>query len=149
MFDNWMTRGVLALALVAGTAGVVVAEGSTAASAASSPLICKKFFGHTTSKVVIAKCVGVKGSAHFAGSDILTGGTLTWGKTGLTTSYTGSATSPGEGSCPVGRVEYDFTGSVTDDTSTYVDVGDTVTYDICVNSTTHVVKLIRMTTSSF
>jgi hypothetical protein len=58
-------------------------------------------------------------------------------------------TSPGEGSCAAGRVEYDFTGTVTAGTSIYVTVDDTVSYDVCVNSTTHVVNLIRRTTGSF
>jgi hypothetical protein len=159
MVDNRLTRrlvtrralasGVLALALGAGAVGVTAVEGSTVASAASFTLTCRKIFGHVTTTVVVTKCDGVKGASHFAGPDILTGGTLTWGKTGPTTTYTGSATSPGEGICIAGRVEYDFTGTVTADTSTYVTVGDTVTYSVCINSTTNVVNLIKRTTATF
>jgi hypothetical protein len=154
MFDNWTARGrmarvALALALAAGAVGVTVVEGSPAASATAPPLICHKIYGHITTTVVITKCGVAQGGAHFAGPDILTGGTLTWGKSRTTTAYTGTATSPGEGICPAGRVEYDFTGTITGDTSTYVNLGDTVTYDICVNSTTDVVNLIRRTTATF
>ncbi len=157
MSDKWMTRGrmarvALALALAAGAVGAVgvtIVEGASTASATASPLICHKIYGHITTTVVITKCGVAQGGAHFTGSDILTGGTLTWGKSRTTTSYSGTATSPGEGICPAGRVEYDFTGTITGDTSTYVNVGDTVTYDICVNSTTDVVNLIRRTTATF
>jgi hypothetical protein len=149
VFDKWMTRGVLVVALGAGAAGVVAAGSPTVASADTSSMLCSKFFGHITSKVVIAKCNVTRHTANIAGSDFLTGGTLTWGKSGATTAYAGSADSPGQGSCAVGRVEYDFTGTVTADTSTYVSEGDTVTYDLCVNSRTNVVKLVKGTKASF
>jgi hypothetical protein len=154
MFHNRMTRGALALALGAGVLGVstlgVTAIGeSTVASASTPPLICHKIFGHITTKVTIAKCGVAQKGATFAGADILTGGTLTWGKTRMTTSYTGTATSPGQGACGSGKVEYDFTGTVTADTSTYVSVGDTVTYDVCVATATNVVHIVKRTTASF
>jgi len=154
MFHNRMMRGVLAIALGAGALGAtalgVTAVGeSTVASASTPPLICHKIFGHITTTVDIAKCGVAQKGAHFAGADILTGGTLTWGKSRATTSYTGTATSPGEGSCGAGKVKYDFTGTVTADTSTYVTVGDTVTYDVCVDTTTNVVHIVKRTTASF
>jgi hypothetical protein len=98
---------------------------------------------------VISKCGVAQAGAAFAGPNIMTGGTLSWYKSRTTTSYTGSVTSPGQGACIAGRAEYDFTGTVTADTSGYVTVGDSVTYDFCLNLTTKVVKLIRRTTASF
>ena len=149
MIDNRMTRGALALALGAGLLGVTAVEASTAASATTPPLVCHKIYGHLNTAVVVAKCGVAQNGAHFAGTDILSGGTLTWGVSKATTSYTGVATSPGQGTCIAGRVEYDFTGTITADTSGYVTVGDSVSYHVCINSTTQVVKLVNGTTGSF
>lgn len=112
-------------------------------------LVCRKIFGHLTTIVTVAKCGVAQKGAHFAGSNLLTGGTLTWAKSKATTTYAGSATSPGQGVCTAGHTEYDFTGSVTGDTSAYVAVGDGVSYQVCVNSTSQVVKLVNGTHGSF
>jgi hypothetical protein len=120
----------------------------TVGAVGGSSLTCRKIFGHVTSQVVVAKCGSTQKSAHFAGGDILTGGTLTWGKSATSTTYSGSATSPGQGTCRTGTVEYEFTGSVTAGTSTLASVGDAVSYDVCINSRTHVVALLLGSTAS-
>jgi hypothetical protein len=104
--------------------------------------------GFLSKVTTIAGCGVAQSGAHFAGADLLVGGTLTWARSKATTTYTGSASSPGAGSCGTGRVEYDFSGTVTVDTSTYVTVGDAVGYNVCVNSTTGVVKLVKGTKAS-
>jgi hypothetical protein len=148
-----MTKGMVALALTTGALGATAA-GLTAVvqpsvASATSPLVCHKFFGHLTTTVTVTKCGVAQKGAHFSGPDLLVGGTLTWALSKATTTYTGTSTSPGQGVCQTGRVEYDFSGSVTADTSGYVTVGDAVAYDVCVNSTTQVVKLVLHTTGSF
>jgi hypothetical protein len=153
MIRHTFSMGAVALALTAGALGATTAGLSAVAlpsvASASTPFVCHKFFGHLTSTVVVTKCGVAQKGAHFAGSDLLMGGTLTWGISKATTTYTGTSTSPGQGVCQTGRVEYDFTGTVTADTSGYVTVGDAVAYDVCVNSTTHVVKLVLHTTGTF
>jgi len=147
------SKSVVALALATGALGTTAAGLSAvvqpSVASATSPFLCHKFFGYLTSTVTVAKCGVAQKGAHFAGPDLLAGGTLTWAVSKATTTYTGTSTSPGQGVCPTGRVEYDFTGTVTADTSGYVTVGDAVAYDVCVNSTTHVVKLVLHTTGSF
>jgi hypothetical protein len=112
-------------------------------------LVCRKIFGYLTKVVTVAKCGVAQKGAHFAGGNLLTGGTLTWAKSKATTTYAGTATSPGQGACASGHTEYDFTGTVTGDTSSYVAVGDGVGYQVCVNATTQVVKLLNGTHGSF
>jgi len=153
MFRHTFSKGAVALSLAAGALGATTAGLSAVAlpsvASATTPFVCHKFFGYLTSTVTVAKCGVAQKGAHFAGSNVLSGGTLTWAVSKATTTYSGTATSPGQGVCQAGRVEYDFTGTVTADTSGYVTVGDAVTYDLCVNSTTHVVKLVLHTTGSF
>jgi hypothetical protein len=135
-------------ALGATTAGLSAVALPSVASA-STLFVCHKFLGYLTSTVTVAKCGVAQKGAHFAGGDLLMGGTLTWAVSKATTTYTGTSTSPGQGVCQTGRVEYDFTGTVTADTSGYATVGDAVAYDVCVNSTTHVVKLVLHATGTF
>jgi len=154
MIHDRFAKGALALALGAGALGATAAGVSavalpTVSGAATSPLLCHKIFGYLTKTVTIAKCGEAQAGAHFVGTDLLSGGTLTWAKSKATTTYTGLAVSPGQGTCTTGHVEYDFTGTVSADTSGYVTVGDGVTYDVCINSTTNVVKLVKGTTGSF
>ena len=153
MFRRRFSKSVVALALATGVlaptaAGLSAAVQSSVASALPV-FYCHKFYGHLYSSVAIAKCGVPQRGAHFAGSNLLSGGTLIWSKAPATTTYTGTSTSPGQGVCGTGRVEYDFTGTITADTSGYTVVGDPVSYDICIVSTTHVVKLVLGTTGSF
>ncbi len=146
-------KGVLAFTLGVGTlgaaaAGVTTVAASAVASATTSPLVCHKFWGYFYSTVYVTSC-GLPTKAHFAATNLLSGGTLTWGKSTATTTYAGVATSAGQGACATGHVGYDFTGSVTADTSGHVTVGDLVTYDICVNTATGVIKLLHRTVASF
>ncbi len=155
-----MRDGDLAVGSYPGVTGAYSGDGTYAGSTSTnsvdltvgagggSSLLCRKIYGHLATTVVVTKCGAPKRSAHFAGGDLLTGGTLTWGKTTATTTYTATAESPGRGACLAGRTEYDVTGSVTADASGLVTVGDAVTYSVCVNSN-GVVNLIKRTTASF
>jgi hypothetical protein len=120
----------------------------TVGSGGGPSLSCGKMSGFQSKKAAIAKCGVAQAGAHFPGADLLTGGTVTWARSKTTTTFTGAANSPGQGSCATGRVEYDFSGTVTADTSTFVTVGDAVGYNVCVNSTTGVIKLVEGTRAS-
>ena len=115
----------------------------------TSSLFCNKVSGTITKKITFTNCGLSQKGGRIAGSAYLTGGNVIWAtsKTGLT--YSGSATSPGQGVCPAGRVEHQFTGLVTGATASFVSVGDLVSFDVCVNSTTGVVKLVTGTTADF
>ena len=126
--------------------------GSTSTNAVDltvAKLVCTKIFGYLTKTVTVAQCGVAQKGAHFAGSNLLIGGTLTWSVSKATTTYGGVSTSPGQGACASGRTEYDFTGTVSADTSGYVTVGDAVAYRVCVNATSHVVKLVNGTNGIF
>ena len=115
----------------------------------TSSLFCNKVSGTITKKITFTNCGLSQKGGRIAGSAYLTGGDVTWAlsKTGLT--YSGSATSPGQGACPTGRVEQQFTGLVTAATAAFVSVGDLVSFDVCVNTTNGVVKLVHGTTADF
>ena len=149
--------GILANGSYPGVVGTYSGDGTYASSTstnsvdltvsvgAGSTLTCKKIFGYTTKKATFAKCGPAQRGATLPGSSLLTGGVLTWGTPRTTTTYTGSATSPGQGTCTAGHTEELFSGTVTADTSGFVLVGDAVTFDICVNSVSGVVKLLPHT----
>jgi hypothetical protein len=109
---------------------------------------CSKVSGYVTRKITFSYCQVSQKGAHIAGADLLTGGSLTWNASKAVTTYTGSATSPGQGACTAGHTEEDFTGTVTADGSTFTTVGGTVTYDVC-ESSTGVVKLVPGTKATF
>ena len=112
-------------------------------------LVCTKVSGYVTKKITFTNCgLNLKGG-RILGSLYLTGGTVTWAtsKTGLT--YSSSVVSPGQGSCGAGHVEKDVTGLVTATDDTFVSVGDDVSFRVCENSVTGVVKLVHGTTASF
>jgi len=110
---------------------------------------CSKVSGYATKRPHFSFCEVSQKGAHLATDDLLTGGALTWVKSQTVTTFTGSATSPGQGAClKTGSVEEDFTGTVTADTSTFASVGGTVSYRVCV-STKGVVKLVPGTKANF
>jgi hypothetical protein len=123
----------------------VVAPGTTST--------CSKVSGVVTKKITFSFCQHSQKGAQLLGSNLLTGGVLTWNGSKGTTTFSASATSPGQGVCTVGHVEEDVTGSVTADTSTFATVGDTVSYDVCQTTATGkslgVVKLVAGTKASF
>jgi hypothetical protein len=59
--------------------------------------------------------------------------TFVWKPSGETTTVSLEFSSPGQGRCPAGSLEYDISGTVVGGTSTYVSVGDPVSAQICVN----------------
>lgn len=110
---------------------------------------CSKVSGYATKRPNFSFCQVSQKGAHLATDDLLTGGDLTWNQSQTVTTFSGSATSPGQGACTkTGSVEEDFTGTVTADTSTFASVGGTVSYRVCV-STKGVVKLVPGTKATF
>jgi hypothetical protein len=113
-----------------------------------STITCAKMSGYVTAKIAFTFCQVAQKGGYLAGSDSLTGGALTWTASATVTTFSGSATSPGQGACATGRTEEDFTGTVTADTSTLVAVGGTVTYRYC-QGATGIVKLVPGTKATF
>ena len=109
---------------------------------------CSKMAGYVTKKITFSFCQVSQKGAHLSGVDLLTGGALTWNASKTVTTFTGSATSPGQGACTAGHTEEDFTGTVTADTSTFAAAGGAVTYSFC-ESTRGVVKLVPGTKATF
>jgi hypothetical protein len=109
---------------------------------------CTKIAGHTTTKLQITKC-GFTGKGVWMDGALAFGGTTAkWADSQQPFTYTATDTSPGQGACGAGRVEHDVRGVVTSSSSTRVPAGDFVGFQVCVNSTTHVVKLLGGTTAS-
>lgn len=109
---------------------------------------CSKMSGYVTKKITFSYCQVSQKGAHLSGVDILTGGSLTWNASKTTTTFTGSATSPGQGVCTAGHIEEIFTGTVTTDTSSFAAAGGAVSYSFC-QSTRGVVKLVPGTQATF
>jgi len=72
-------------------------------------------------------------------------GTLTWKSSGETTIVSLGASSPGQGACSAGSVEYDLAGTVVGGTSAYAAVGDTIAAQACVKPNGEV-SLVKGTT---
>ena len=89
---------------------------------------CSKVSGFVTKKITFSYCQVSQRGAHIIGTDVWTGGSLTWNASKTVTTYTGSATSPGQGVCHTGSTEEVFTGTVTSDSSTFAAVGGAVSY---------------------
>ena len=118
---------------------------------ATSTLTCTKMAGYATSvkKVQFAKCGLTGKGAWIDGSSYTTGGTATWATSKAKFTYAVTTTSPGRGSCAAGQIEQDASGLVLSaDAGAVVQVGDYVGFNVCVNSTTHVVKLVHGTSAS-
>lgn len=97
-----------------------------------STIQCARLTGTLTGTMALSMCTPMapmNRHAHLvAGSD-----TFTWSPSGETTIVSLTATSPGQGGCRAGRVEYDISGTVTGGTSTYTAVGDLVSARACMN----------------
>jgi hypothetical protein len=61
--------------------------------------------------------------------------TFIWKSSGETTIATLDASSPGQGACRAGSIEYDISGTVVGGTSTYTTVGDTISAQACISRT--------------
>jgi len=141
----------VALSIPASVAAIGVVQAGPAGAAPS--ITCTSFKSTVTGTVTIGKCTpsGGKGykSASGSSASLATGGTLTWTKSGATTTVSLTVTSPGQGGRAKGYVEYDANGSVTA-TSTIGTgipaVGDTTSARACVNTAKNKITLVKGTT---
>ena len=120
----------------------------TVLSSGGPSTTCSKVSGYESKKITFSFCQVSQKGPQLTGTSLLTGGSLTWNASKAVTTYTGSATSPGQGACTTGHTEEIFSGTVTADGSTFATVGGTVSYDVCV-STAGVVKLRPGTKATF
>lgn len=119
---------------------VVTATGSTT---------CGKIMGYVGKKVAFQFCLASQVGAQITGASLLSGGTMTWNGGKGTSTFAVTATTPGQGVCSAGHYEEDVSGTVTADTSTFITVGDVVAYDVCILSTSGIVKLVPGTIAQF
>jgi hypothetical protein len=134
---------MLAVPLSAASMGVVASAGTAGASA---PVSCTKASGTITGTVTVKGCGGGLGKGTAPAATLATGGSITWGKhKGATTIGDVSVSSPGQGSCKSGSTEYDFTGTVTADTSPAALTGTTVSGRACISASGKI-SLVKHTT---
>ena len=113
-----------------------------------SSVRCAKFGGSPTGSVTISKCTP-KSSANKSAISQTLAGTFAWSTTGQTTVDSLNApTSPGQGGCRSGSIEYDISGIVTGGTSTYTTIGDTITARVCLSGS-GTLSLVKGTAFSF
>jgi hypothetical protein len=107
-----------------------------------APVICSKLTGTVGGVITISKCTPARTSDKSASLDA-TGSLFTWSTSAQTTTVSPLVpTSPGQGSCPKGRTEYDFSGTVTGGTSTDTTVGDSI-YGVTCASTSGALSLLK------
>jgi hypothetical protein len=146
-----VAAAAVALSIPASVAGVgLVSSGS---AFAASSITCSSLKGTISGNITIGKCLpsGGKGykSASALATSLATGGTLTWSNSGATTTVTLATTSPGQGSCKKGNVEFDATGTVTAASTTGVGipaVGDSTSARACVETKNGKITLVKGTT---
>jgi hypothetical protein len=119
----------------------VVSVGIASPAWASSGVSCGKVKGTLSGSFVVSKCsptsktlkkADKQASAPTSSLTNESGGTLTWSNSGQTTSVDITHTTViTPGACPKG-LEADSTGTVTGGTSTYTQIGDTVSVHLCV-----------------
>ena len=141
-----------ALSIPASVAAVGVVGAGTA-GAAGSTIQCKSIKGTITGTITIGKCLPAskaekKADKTLSGvaTSLATGGTLTWSNSGQQTTVALSVSSPGQGGCKKGSVEYDASGTVTADNSLYGLTGDDTSARACVSSKTGKLSLVKGTT---
>jgi len=138
-----MRRIILALAAASALSipTAVAVAGSSAPAWAASGITCSSAKGTASSTLTIGKCSPetkaqkkTDKSASAPAVSLATGGTLTWSSSGLTTIFSVTVTSPGQGGCKPKNTEEDANGTVTGGTSDLTHVGDTVSGRACVSS---------------
>ncbi len=103
-------------------------------TACISSVQCAKLSGTATGTLTISKCKPKSKSNTSASSAALTS-TFLWSASGQTTTESlNSPTSPGQGGCPKGHIEYDISGTVTGGTSTYTAFGDPISAQTCLSA---------------
>jgi hypothetical protein len=150
-----LTGAAVAVALSIPASVAAVGVVSSAPAFASSSITCTSLKGTITGTVTIGKCTpsGGKGykSASAPASSLASGGTLTWTKSGATTTVSLSVTSPGQGGCKKGYVEEDATGSVTAASTTGAGipaVGDATSARACADISNGKITLVKGSTFS-
>jgi len=144
-----MHRVMVAMAVLAIPAGATTMGLAGPAAAAASAQTCTKASGSETGTITFSGCTGGLGKGSAVATSLATGGTITWkGKGKGTTTFSGSPTSPGQGSCSKGSTEYDFSGTVTTDTSGKVLVGSAVSGQACLSSA-GAISLVKHTKFGF
>lgn len=106
---------------------------SCVGSACPSSVQCGKVSGFATGVLTLSKCTPTSLANRRGGLD-LAAGVVTWRTSAETTVVGVAVTSPGQGSCRAGHLEYDVAGTVTGGTSTYTASGDGVVAQLCVNA---------------
>jgi hypothetical protein len=147
-----LTGAAVAVALSIPASVAAVGVVSSAPAFASSSISCTSLKGTISGSITIGKCTpsGGKGykTASAPAASLASGGTITWKKSGATTTLSLAATSPGQGGCKKGYLEYDATGSVTAASTTGVGipaVGDTTSARACVDATNGKIALVKGT----
>ena len=140
-----MRRFIMA-AVIAGGIAVPVFGLASSSSASGSSVQCAKLAGSISGTVTFSKCTPTsktnKSLSGAAGS-LVSGGILTWKKSGQTTEVSDLNTTqpnPPQGACPNKWQEYDTTATVTGGNSTYTNIGDVVSSRTCVKGST--IKLV-------
>ena len=140
----------VALSIPASVATIGVVQAGTAAAASS--ITCTSLKGTVTGTITIGKCTpsGGKGYKSASGSSaaLATGGTITWSSSGATTTISLTVTSPGQGGCGKGYVEFDASGSVTAASTSGTGipaVGDATSARACVNTAKNKITLVKGT----
>jgi hypothetical protein len=156
-------RRVLFVTAIAVAFSVPASTGFVRASSpafAGSVLTCTKVSGRFIASLIIRRCTvpladrRTYGSASIVVSTLSSGGTITWAKSGATTTLgPATITSPGRGRCGVFDTEHDISATVTGGTSAVTNKGDTFSADVCVYKTTpaymnSMTKLVMGTTAS-
>lgn len=145
-----MAAGIAATAAVPVSLATAGMASGPAGAAGSSSVTCAKLSGKDTGNVTITKCTPKSKTNKKATASALQlaggSGTATWSPSGQTTTVTDTFTAASPNNCPTGQTEYTISGSVTGGTSTYTHTGDTVSADVCLNSKTGAVTLLKGTT---
>ena len=131
---------------------VTTVGGTSATSSADqftygAPIVCAKLTGTVGGSITVSTCAPLNAGDTRATLDP-TGTFFIWSKSAQTTTVSlGTPTSPGQGSCPRGHIEYDYFGSVTGGTSTYTTIGDAIFGTTCASRSGKLV-LVKGTTFS-
>ncbi len=153
LFTVAATVAALAVPASVATAGFV--EAGTAGAASGIQCSSVKLKGTLAGgTLTFAKCTpsggkGYKDATASTAALEVPNSNLTWSKSGATTTVSITATSPGQGVCGKGYVEYDANGTVTGASTTGVGVpavGDVISGTACIDLTKNKLKLAPGTT---
>jgi hypothetical protein len=156
-------RRIVLVAVIAISLSTPVSAGllvQVAPAYAVSGMTCTKVSGYFDGTLKVRRCavppadVHGYGSASVVASTLVSGGTLTWAKSGATTILgPATITSVGRGRCGKYETEQDITATVTGGTAAVTAAGDTFSADVCVYMTSPgymstMTKLVKGTTAT-